>query len=125
MSKIRRSKMAVGTQLNTFHDLSGRVTVAVFEHRGSPEREVYLQERVEVADGDMVAIGGGGVASNGFENTTSTPGGPGALLTASFPTPGDFIGWTVESRDQEIPQTYSLVTYVIGLKIAGMTRNQL
>jgi hypothetical protein len=116
--------MAVGTQLNTFHDASGLVTVAVFEHRASPEQEIFLNEKVDVADGDMVAIGGGGVASDGFENTTSTPGGPGALLTASFPS-GDFTGWIVQSRDHESPQTYSLVSYVIGMKIAGMSRNQL
>lgn len=115
---------STGTQLNTFHDASGLITVAVFTSTGSPEREVWLQQVVTPADGDMLAIGGGGVASDGFANTTSVPGGPGALLTASRPT-DDRTGWLVESRDHIIPQTYSLVTYVIGMKIKGMSRDQL
>src|SRR4051812_26978152 len=98
---------SVGTQINTFHDASGMVTIAVFSHRGNPEREIWIDEEILVGHGDMIAIGGGAAASDGFANTTS-PGGPGALLTASFPN-GDLSGWVVGSRDHQSPQTYGLV----------------
>jgi hypothetical protein len=62
----------------------------------------------------MIAIGGGGTAS---EN-------PGALLTASHPN-DDLSGWVVSSKDHEVPDAHQLVTYVIGMKIAGMTKQQL
>jgi hypothetical protein len=115
---------STGTQLNTFHDASGKITVAVFVHKNSPEQEVWLDNEVTPADGDMVAIGGGGVASDGYVNTLSVPGGPGALLTGSFPN-DDLTAWVVESRDHISPQTYGLATYVIGMKIKGMTRDEL
>src|SRR5260370_36255115 len=120
---MRSAMSSVGTALNTFHDASGLVTVVVFSNRGNPEREVWIDEEILVGDGEMIAIGGGGAASDGFANTFS-PGGPGALLTASFPN-GDLSGWTVGARDQQSPQTYGLVTYVIGMKIARVSRQQL
>jgi hypothetical protein len=115
---------SVGTQLNTFHDASGKVTVAVFTNRGNPERGVWIGEEILVGDGEMIAIGGGAAASDGSANTFSPPGGPGALLTASFPN-GDLSGWVVGSRDHQSPQTHGLVSYVIGMKIEGMSRQQL
>jgi hypothetical protein len=105
---------SVGTHQNTFHDASGRVTVSVFSHVGSPPQQHWIEEEILVGDGDMIAIGGGGTGS---EN-------PGALLTASHPN-DDLSGWVVSSKDHEVPNPHQLVTYVIGLKIAGMTRDQL
>lgn len=106
---------SVGTHLNTFHDASGRVTVSVFNHVGSPPQQHWVEEEILVGDGDMIAIGGGG-------NTQSD--NPGAFLTASHPN-GDLSGWVVSSKDHQITNPHQLITYVIGLKIAGMTREQL
>jgi hypothetical protein len=113
----------VGTPLHTFRDASGKITVTVFTHQGSPEQEIWIDEQILVADSDMVAIGGGGAASDGFENTLSQ-GGPGSFLTASFPN-DNLTGWIVGARDQQSPQTYGLRTFVIGMKIAGLSRQQL
>lgn len=112
----------IGTRLNTFHDQSGKITVAVFASRANPEQDIWLSEEVLVGHGDMIAIGGGGVASDGFANT-ATPG-PGALLTASCPN-ADLSGWIVGARSHEEPQAFGLVTYVIGLSVAGMSRDEL
>lgn len=106
---------SVGTHINTFHDASGRVTVAVFAHRGNPAQQHWIDEEVLVGDGDMVAIGGGGTATN-------VPAG--ALLTASFPN-DDLSGWVVSSKDHKVCNPHELISYVIGMKIAGMTRQQL
>lgn len=66
-------------------------------------------------DPDMVAIGGGGDAT---ENS------PGALLTASYPNE-DLTGWLVSSKDHRYPMNYPLYAYAIGMKIEGMSREQL
>jgi len=105
---------SVGTHRNTFTDSSGRVTVAVFEHIGDPPQHHWIEEEILVGDGDMIAIGGGGIASEH----------PGALLTASHPN-NDLSGWVVSSKDHLEQDPHKLVTYVIGLKIAGMTRGEL
>jgi hypothetical protein len=104
----------VGTHLNTFHDASGKITVAVYKNVGNQPEPHFIEQEVLVGDGDMIAIGGGGV---GIEN-------PGAMLTASHPN-NDLSGWVVSSKDHEIDSPHQLITYVIGLKIAGMTRAQL
>ena len=106
---------SVGTHLNTFHDASGLVTVAVFSHRGNPAQDHWINEEVLVGDGDMIAIGGGGTATN-------FPAG--ALLTASFPN-DDMSGWVVTSKDHQVANPHELTTFVIGMKIAGMSRQQL
>ncbi|WP_431046138.1 hypothetical protein ACQUSR_30625 [Streptomyces sp. P1-3] len=111
----RRVLSSVGTRLNTFRDASGKVTVSVFSHHGNPAQQHWINETILVGDGDMIAIGGGARATNT---------GNGALLTASHPT-DDLSGWTVCSKDHIDPQPHELESYVIGLKIAGMSRDQL
>jgi hypothetical protein len=106
---------SVGTHLNTFQDASGKVTVAVFSHKGSPAQAHWINEEVLVADEEMIAIGGGGTA-------TDSP--QGALLTASYPN-DDLSGWIVSSKDHEVSNPHELITYVIGMKIAGMSKQQL
>src|SRR5690349_23406426 len=98
---------SVGTQLNTFHDVSGRVTVAVFHHHGNPPQGHWNEEETLVGDPDMIAIGGGGMGKD-FPS--------GNMLTASHPN-GDMSGWVVSSKDHEISDPVELDTYVIGLKI--------
>jgi hypothetical protein len=73
---------SVGTRINPCNDASGLVTVSVFSHMGSPAQQHWINEAILVADGDMVAIGGGGTAAE-FPQ--------GASLTASFPN-GDLSG---------------------------------
>ncbi|GAB2853321.1 hypothetical protein GCM10027176_65070 [Actinoallomurus bryophytorum] len=104
-----------GAQLNTFTDSSGRITTAVFMHRGSPPQAHWKEEGITVGDQEMLAVGGGGVAAEFPE---------GALLTASHPNE-DLTGWVVSSKDHQRSNPHELVTYVIGIKIAGMTRDQL
>lgn len=106
---------SVGNRRNTFHDASGLVTVVVFSHKGSPAQQHWINEEILVGDPDMIAIGGGGRATN-------IPYG--ALLTASFPN-DDLSGWIISSKDHEVPNPHELITYVIGMKIAGMSRQQL
>ncbi|MFF3763934.1 hypothetical protein ACFYYR_07570 [Streptomyces sp. NPDC001922] len=91
------------------------MTVAVFSRRGNPAQQHWTDQTLLVGDGDMIAIGGGATAVN-------VPNG--ALLTASYPN-DDLTGWTVSSKDHKVAQPHELVTYVIGLKVAGMTRDQL
>jgi len=106
---------SVGTQLNTFHDASGLITVAVFSHQGSPAQEHWVEEEILVGDSDMIAICGGG---------TGDDVGAGNLLTSSHPN-GDLSGWVVSSKDHEIPDAVGLKTFVIGLKILGISRQDL
>jgi hypothetical protein len=110
-----RAAGAMGTPLGVFNDSSGQVTVTVFTHRGTPAQAHWNNETISVPDPDMIAIGGGG---------TATDQGAGALLTASYPT-DDLSGWVVSSKDHIDSSPHELVTYVIGLKIAGMSRAQL
>src|SRR5262245_1582833 len=115
-NSTRRFYMSsVGTHINTFHDASGLVTVSVFSHRGNPAQQHWTDEKILVGDSDMIAIGGGGTATNSPE---------GALLTASFPN-GDQSGWVVSSKDHLKTNPHELITYVIGMKIAGMSKQQL
>ena len=106
---------SVGTMRNTFRDASGRMTVAVFEHRGSPAQGHWTEEEILVGDPDMVAIGGGGTGSE-------IPAGN--MLTASHPN-DDLSGWVVSSKDHKISSPVELETFVIGLKIAGLSRDAL
>jgi hypothetical protein len=114
--------MSVGAPLHTYHDASGKITVTVFQVRGDPQAEIWKDQEVTVGDPDMVAIGGGGAASDGHINTT-TPG-TGSFLTASYPNE-NWTGWKVSARDHQIPQAYALYSYVIGMKIAGLSRQAL
>jgi hypothetical protein len=106
---------SVGTHRNTFRDASGRVTVAVFSHQGSPAQAHWTEEEILVGDPDMIAIGGGG---------TGTDFPQGNMLTASHPN-NDLSGWVVSSKDHEISDPVNLQTFVIGMKIAGMSRQAL
>ena len=55
---------SVGTLLNTSHDASGKITVAVFSHIGNPPQQHWIEKEILVGDRDMIAIGGGGRASD-------------------------------------------------------------
>ena len=79
-----------------------------------PEAHPVVQCTV---DPDYVLVGGGAWA------TTS---GPGAFLTASFPAdPSVLRTWEGRSKDHAISDPHLLITYAIGLKIAGVSRSTL
>jgi Fibronectin type III domain len=100
-------------KVNTFHDASGKVTVSVFSRQSSWPREIFSDFGVTV-DPDMVCVGGGAI---GDDN-------PGGLLTASYPNE-DLSGWLLSSKDHAEVDVYRLTAFAIGLKIDGMTRQQL
>lgn len=101
-------------RLNTFHDASGLVTVGVFRKKSPSAEQHHFDVGADVPD-DMVAIGGGGLAAELPE---------GALLTASYPNDG-LSAWLVSSKDHLNPNPHYLTAYAIGLKIKGMSRDQL
>jgi hypothetical protein len=100
--------------LNVFHDASGKVTVSVFELQSPSQQESFTDFGVDVPS-DMVAIGGGGMGAEFPE---------GALLTASYPN-SDLSSWLVSAKDHYYPNPFILTAYAIGMKIEGLTRQQL
>ncbi|MBW4418692.1 MAG: hypothetical protein KME13_05635 [Myxacorys californica WJT36-NPBG1] len=103
------------TKLGTFHDASGKITVAVFERKAGNQQAHFHDFACTVPD-DMVVIGGGAEATNSPPN--------GALLTASYPNQ-NLSAWLASSKDHERPQPHFLKVYAIGLKVAGMPRDAL
>lgn len=101
-------------KLNEFQDASGKVTVAVFRRKAANAQPHFEDFAVDVPD-DMIAIGGGA------EGVLLPVG---ALLTASYPN-GNMSAWMVSSKDHLEPQPHELVGYAIGLRINGMTRDEL
>ena len=106
--------MPQGNRLNTFNDKSGLVTVSVFQLVSPNQQEQFFDFAVDVSD-DMVAIGGGGIGAEFPE---------GALLTASYPN-ADLSSWLVSSKDHIKPNPHFLTAFAIGLKIQGLSREQL
>ncbi|MGW0516145.1 hypothetical protein [Crossiella sp. NPDC003009] len=103
-----------GYPINSYTDATGRITVTVYS-RTSEVGHVIRDHVVTPRDGDMVAVGGGATASNQ---------GYGSLLTASQLF-GHFAGWQASSKDHLQGSPHRLTTYVIGMKIAGMSANEL
>jgi hypothetical protein len=102
------------TQINTIRDASGFITVSLFSRIGNPPQQHWIDEEILVPDPDMIAIGGGGIGNDS----------PGALLTASYPN-SNLSGWVVSSKDHEVQDFHQLQTFVLGMKIAGMSKQQL
>jgi hypothetical protein len=100
-------------KVNTFHDASGKVTVSVFSRQSNWPRQLFMDFGVTV-DPDMVCVGGGAI---GDDN-------PCGLLMASYPNE-DLSGWLLSSKDHTEVDVYHLTAFAIGLKIDGMTRQQL
>ena len=106
--------MAVGQLVNQFTDASGKITVAVFSLKSGSDQSHYHDFACE-APSDMVVVGGGAEA-------VEQPAG--ALLTASYPN-GDLTAWLASSKDHQAPQPHRITCYSIGLKVAGMSRDEL
>lgn len=95
-------------------DISGRVTIAVFERCSSTLSQHNTDFAVQVPPG-YVVIGGGGEGKN-------APGGN--LLTASYPNAG-LTEWRVSTKDHQIADPVSVRAWAIGLKVNGLTPAQL
>ena len=95
-------------------DLSGKVTTAVFERIAGDLQQHFVDFAVEVPP-DFVVIGGGAEGSEVPQ---------GNLLTASYPN-ADLSAWLVSSKDHLYADAIRIKAYAIGLKIAGLTRQQL
>ena len=103
---------------------AGGVTVSVWQTLSVPPASQHFQFAVEVGterDDDWVCIGGGA--------TAGTAGGPYTpyniqYLTASFPS-NDFKSWNVFSREHFYPTPISIMGYAIGMKIKGLSKDEL
>lgn len=102
------------TLVGAFRDASQKLTSTVFERRAGDQQQHFYDYAVTVPP-DMVVIGGGGEATN-------VPNG--ALLTASYPNE-ELSEWRVSSKDHMFANPHNLRAYAIGLKIEGMTRDQI
>lgn len=97
-----------------YSDASRKLTIGLFSKLAAQPQEIFTDFPVEV-DSDMIVIGGGGRGKD-FPY--------GALLTASYPRE-DMAAWLVSSKDHIHPDPHRLVGFAIGLKIAGMSRDEL
>jgi hypothetical protein len=97
-----------------YRDASRKLTLGIFYKQAAQPQSLFTDFPVEV-DPDMVVIGGGG---RGKDQPF------GALLTASYPRE-DMAAWLVSSKDHVDADPHRLVGFAIGLKIAGMSREEL
>jgi hypothetical protein len=97
----------------TSTDASGKITVSLFLETATVPQQHFNDFPIPV-DSDMVVISGGG---RGDETI-------GALLTASYPN-NDLTAWLVSSKDHIDADPHYLVGFAIGMKIAGMSRDEL
>jgi serine protease len=104
---------ATSTKLSEHTDASGRITVALFARTAQSAQAHFTDFAIEVPD-DYVVIGGG---AQGRE----TPNGN--MLTASYPN-ASMSAWLVSSKDHQIADPVALRGWAIGVKIAGLTRQQ-
>lgn len=114
MDKLTVPPPSLGTKVIERTDPSGKVTVAVFERQADTAAQHFTDFPVSVTP-DFVVVGGGAEGAN-------LPYGN--LLTASYPS-GDGWSWFASSKDHVIGNPIKLKVYAIGLKIAGMTRDEL
>lgn len=95
-------------------DASGKLSIAVFE-RSTPYLASHHTDFAVNVPNDYLVIGGGGM---GKENPI------GNLLTASYPN-ANFGAWLVSTKDHIQSDPVQLRAWAIGLKAAGLTRQQL
>lgn len=103
-------------QISEHVDSSGRITVAVFERIAGTPLQHFTDFAVNVPE-QFVVIGGG-VEGSRIPN--------GHLITASYPN-SDLSAWLVSTKDHyyRYPDPVAIKAWAIGLKIAGLTRQQL
>jgi hypothetical protein len=103
-------------QISEHTDSSGKITVAVFERIAGTPQQHFTDFAVNVPE-QFVVIGGG-VEGSRVPN--------GHLITASYPN-SDLSAWLVSTKDHyyRYPDPVAIKAWAIGLKIAGLTRQQL
>lgn len=101
-------------QISEHVDASGKVTVAVFERVAGTPQQHFTDFAVNVPE-QFVVIGGG------VEGSRAPYGN---LITASYPN-SDLSAWLVSTKDHSYPDPVAIKAWAIGLKIAGLTRQQL
>lgn len=101
------------TYLSQF-DGSGKVEVAVWVSRSSYNYQNHAACKV---DEGYVCIGGGAYADYGSGST--------ALLTESRPLNSNLETWVASSTDHLSPSLHVLSVYAIGLKLKGISANDL
>ncbi|OJJ15022.1 hypothetical protein BKI52_39845 [marine bacterium AO1-C] len=112
---LERSRSIISGCGGIFHDASGQVTIQIFCNDFGPASHPNSNERAVNVGPDYVCVGGGGLADYKVH---------GAYLTESRPT-GDFRGWVVTSKDHIREDRHKLHAYAIGLKLRGVTADQL
>lgn len=95
-------------------DASGKVKVVLFERRASAASRQFTNFAVDVPS-DFVVVGGG---VNGAATPTAQ------LITASYPNAAR-SAWLVSTKDQQVAAPTAITGWALGLKIEGMTRDQL
>jgi hypothetical protein len=102
-------------QISEHTDSSGKITVAVFERIAGTPQQHFTDFAVNVPE-QFVVIGGGVEGS----------GEPGNMITSSYPN-SDLSAWLVSTKDHyyKFPNPVAIKAWAIGLKIAGLTRQQL
>lgn len=101
-------------QISEHVDASGKITVAVFERIAGTPQQHFTDFAVNVPE-QFVVIGGG------VEGSRAPYGN---LITASYPN-SDLSAWLVSTKDHSYPDPVAIKAWAIGLKIAGLTRQQL
>jgi hypothetical protein len=107
-----RGFFVASEQIGQVQDSSGEITVGPFR-----EIDVNAASKNELrvaVDDDMVVVGGGGIGSVD----------PGAFLAASFPN-DTLTRWIVASTDHTVVDAHRLQAFALGLKIEGMSRQDL
>lgn len=106
--------LAQTTLISTHTDSSGKISIAIFEKVVPQPRSAHRDITIEVAE-QYLAIGGGLQGSRL---------GNGHFLTASHPNQ-NLSAWQVSSKDHLHAHPVAVRAFAIGLKISGLTREQL
>ncbi|MFD3563921.1 hypothetical protein ACFWVU_30295 [Streptomyces sp. NPDC058686] len=112
--RLKRGLPMVWQWLFDDKDASGKVTISVFLDRAPTVTNHHYNVPCAVP-GDMVVVGGG---------ASGTDAPAGALLTASYPS-ADRSAWLASSADHRVANPHRLEVYAIGMKINGMSRDEL
>lgn len=132
---IPESKSQIMEWKGTFQDESGNIIVSIYEEKTPGKTTAHTDFEILLPDqpiqhepnyanpAEMIAIGGGGMTD------WKDHSGQGALLTASYPNL-DMSGWLVSSKshpteDPHYRDPHNIIGWVIGLKVKGLTRQQL
>lgn len=101
------------TKISEHTDSSGRISVAIFA-RTAPSALAHFTDFAIEVPSDYVVIGGG---AEGREAPN------GNMLTASYPN-ADLSSWLVSSKDHQQADPVALRGWAIGVKIAGLSRQE-